>query len=173
MNNKIILVTVFILLFVLSSCDKTYTDIDEYNQYLDDIQGSDLFMPQLNTLGNCVSTEVLYYDSLGESVSLICYYQEEDFEVYLDAINNDYRFLENPIVDEQGEVDIPSVDFEYGNFRFRVVQDEYFEYPEEFGMIGISDDEHAVAYVFFHDESLSFITSMDDFMETEIRFPTS
>jgi hypothetical protein len=86
---------------------------------------------------------------------------------YIETLLNDYQYLEEPIVDDNDWVRIPIVEFEYSMFTVKVVDNDEFYYPMNFGMIGFSDDNHEIAFFMYFDSERDGITDINQFMETE------
>jgi hypothetical protein len=70
---------------------------------------------------------------------------------------------------------IPEVEFQYQSFTIKVVSDDDFEYPEQFGMLGYSDSSYQITFLFFYDLSLDRLSDspgrMTRFIESEFFFP--
>ena len=115
----------------LSSCGVTNTDMNEYDTYIDRIEGAEAFMPSLEELPNYQSIEVFYYVNLGTSINLIVTYSEAEYSLVKETVYSEYVFLENPLPISDHFL-IPEVEFEYDGFIISVVDNENFIYPEKF-----------------------------------------
>ncbi|MCK7487130.1 MAG: hypothetical protein MZU97_17670 [Bacillus subtilis] len=90
----------------------------------------------------------------------------------METIFGSYMFLQTPLMENDYYL-IPETKFEYESFTIKVVDDDNFDYPEQFGMIGYSDTTHQISYYVFYDESLNRLGdgySMRDFVKREFWF---
>lgn len=174
MTKKAIMISVvFFLSISLFGCGQVYTDTNDYQEYISLVPKANTFMPEIDNLPEYQSISVYYYERLGQSINLIVTYSEESYESALDSILNSYTYLEEPLTKMDFYL-IPEVEFQYQSFTIKVVSDDEFEYPEQFGMIGYSDSKFQLSFLFFYDESLDRLGdgyTMEEFLEKEFFFP--
>jgi hypothetical protein len=159
---------------VLSGCGKVYTNTDDYQDYIDLVPGSSGFMPELMDLPEYQSIEVYYYESLGQSINLLVTFSSENYESSKEIVLGSFEFLNAPLTEHDFFL-IPEVEFEYKSFIIKVVNNDDFDYPEQFGMMGYSDEKFQISFLFFCYESLHELSNspgrMTRFIENEFRFP--
>lgn len=171
MLKKLISVLLSIVLVFLSSgCGKVYTNISEYSDYVDQVPGADAFMPVIDELPAFQSTEIYYFEDLGQSLNLIVAYDEDNYETAKNAILAGFDFLSEPVLHD-GHYHVSDVEFEFSDFLIKVVEDSDFDYPKEFGMVGYSDLKKQVAFLFFYDDDLGRVGKMEEFVKNEFKFP--
>ena len=91
-----------------------------------------------------------------------------NFEAARRDITARYTYLEESPVDVFGTVTIPTMEFAVGTYQFRVVTTEDpYDYPKFFGMIGVSEQEQTVLYLWYSDQDLDFIEDMAQFVTKE------
>lgn len=174
MTRKLLLLSlIFFLLISIYGCRKVYSDIGDYQYYIEKIPKSNIFMPDLTILPEYQSISVYYYERLGQSINLIITYSSESYLSARDELLSSYIYLEEPLTKMDFFL-IPEVEFQYQSFTIKVVSDDEFEYPEQFGMIGFSDTCYQITFLFFFDESLDRLGdgyTMEEFLEQEFFFP--
>ncbi|MFR5172590.1 MAG: hypothetical protein ACLTD6_15570, partial [Clostridium paraputrificum] len=60
---------------------------------------------------------------------------------------------------------IPENEFKVNSYTFRVASgnESYTaDYPKSFGMVGTSDDKKSIAYLYFYDSDLDYISKKDN-----------
>jgi hypothetical protein len=175
MTRKTILISViFFLAISLFGCGQVYTDTNDYQEYINQVPKANTFMPDFDTLPEYQSISVYYYERLGQSINLIITYSAESYESARDTIFGSYVYLEEPLTKMDFYL-IPEVEFQYQSFTIKVVSDDDFEYPEQFGMLGYSDSSYQITFLFFYDLSLDRLSDspgrMTRFIESEFFFP--
>ena len=173
MSNRIYIIIIFVFLIViLTSCEKKYDNVNEYENYINSITGAEDFMPQLNELPTYVKLKVFFVKNSSKSLNLIVYYSIETYQDAKDIMLNTYDFLEEPISGNDYYI-LPDVIVEYNDYLITVVNDDNFDYPERFGMIGYSDTNHSISFMFFYDESLNRLESYSllDLVKNDFVFP--
>jgi hypothetical protein len=163
---------VTILIIVLSSCKRVYSDIDKYENYINSIPGAQDFMPSLDQLLTYERHAVFYVETSSKSLNLIVYYSPDEYQDAKDIFLNSYEFLEEPLM-EYNYYTIPEVEIFYNGYVIKVVKDENFNYPEQFGMFGYSDINHSISFMFFYDRSLNRLESysLSDLIKYDFVFP--
>lgn len=174
LRKVFVVITISIYLLLLSACSQVYTNSDEYVDYVSLVSGSDIFMPKLSDLPQYQSVDIYYFERLGTSINLIITFSAETYESAKEAIFESHLFLDEPLM-EHGYYTIPEVEFEYQAFIIKVVSDDNFDYPEQFGMLGYSDTKFQIAFLFFYDMHLHELSGssgrMGRFVRDEFRFP--
>ena len=76
-------------------------------------------------------------------------------------VEQTYKFLTEPVEADmlEGHYTIPVTEFEYKGFQMRVADGG--EYPKKFGIVGYNDETKEIAYLWFHDPDLDFISEPD------------
>ncbi len=178
-NGKIkILILLFCCCICLSSCSKRYSSSNEedYEKYISEVADAELYMPQLEELGNYKSFLVgrrtnndIFIDTT-ETISLIVHYLEEDFEFVVNQLDNKYDFISSALenyLDYEAEVN---------NYYFRVDYNSLCEmvsypsgeivlYPKCSLMIGVNRMENKIAYLYYWDIELQEMNDLDKFIE--------
>ena len=107
-----------------------------------------------------------------ESMMLVVTYDKETYLVEKVQLDDTYAFLDHAViwVGEDAYL-IPEYEFSINSFNFQVVGDAETDYPRAFGMIGTSDEKTSVAYLYFYDQDLDYISEegenepMKDFVQ--------
>lgn len=171
-HRRYILMIILLLIIVLSSCEKVYSDIDKYDDYVESIPGADEYMPKLTDLPIYTVFEVFYVENSGKSINLNIKYDTQDYEEAKTTILERYDFLDEPLMGNGYSI-IPEVEILFENYVIKVVYDESFIYPEAFGLLGYSDVDFTISFMFFYDESMNSLGnsySMEDLIEDSFRF---
>lgn len=177
MIKKYLLICVLASLIVLFGCTtkvEKLTSIDDYDKYLQLVKKSDIFMPNLELIGTHEKIDVYYYERKGptlysKSINLIITYSNTQYELYkLDSMDKN-EFLEEPFI-EYGHIVIPEAKFDYKEFEINVVKNDSFWYPSQFGMIGYSDVNKQICYIFYYDVELDVIADMVKFLDSAFAF---
>lgn len=177
-NYRIFLFVITVSLFtILLSCSSDnlviYSDIDDYQTCLSEVEGADDFMPQLNALDDYESIELYCVEEVGVTVSvnLIVTYKARDYAERKADIDENYTFLGHPLY-EGGRTLIKADRFEYNDFTIRVIEADSFRYPARFGMIGHAESSNQIAYMFFSDDSIISMeyTTMQEFVDSQFAF---
>lgn len=92
--------------------------------------------------------------------TLICQYDDSDFEKKVEEINSEYEFYLNPV--ERDEAD---PNFTIDGFNFRLVNTE--DYPHEMQFIGINNETKEIAYLSFEDRDLDRVWDFTDLLNTD------
>ena len=148
---------------VLKSEDR-YFDKSTWSYYK-----SDEFLPKIEDLPKYedifhqyVETQVLFF--MTESRCLVVKYDEETYQKEKSKLGDKYVFLDRKIGTD-GNYTMPQPRFSIGSYDFRVVKTYNgikSEFPKYFGMIGTSDDEKRIAYLYYYDQDLDYISEEDD-----------
>ena len=172
-HRRYILMIILLLIIILSSCEKVYNDIYKYDDYVKSIPGAEEFMPNLTDLPIFTGYEVFYVENSGKSINLNIKYDTQDYEEAKTTILDTYDFLDEPLMGNGYSI-IPEVEILYENYVIKVVYDVNFQYPEAFGLLGYSDLDSTISFMFFYDESMNSLGnsySMKDLIQDSFRFP--
>ncbi len=146
-------------LFLLSSCYKLSTDINNYTEYLNKLEKADTFMPKIDSLSNYRKIDVFFmynYDDMlvgpYGSINLKLSYSDEHYEEEKTKVLNNYQFLTSPIKESSTSkyYVIPEVSFDYREYHIQVVDDSNYDYDHYFGMIGYSDSLKEICYLYYY-----------------------
>lgn len=105
-----------------------------------------------------------------DSVALIIKYDSKTYESEKDKLKEKYIFLaqKSDFNSNESKEIIPEYEFSINDYSFKVVagnEKDNTEFPKSFGMIGTSDEKKSIAYLYFYDDDLDYITgSMADFI---------
>jgi hypothetical protein len=146
----------------------------KYEEFISKVSFSEnhTFFPTVEQIPETATINIKYIERtafMARSKNLVLFIEltEDDYLTYKETLLNDYQYLEEPIVDDNDWVRIPIVEFEYSMFTVKVVDNDEFYYPMNFGMIGFSDDNHEIAFFMYFDSERDGITDINQFMETE------
>lgn len=178
-NGKIkISILLFCCCFFLSSCSKKYSSSfeEDYKKYIREVANAELYMPQLDELGNYKSflagrrtNNDMFIDTT-ETISLIVHYCEEDFDFVVSQLEYKYEFISSSLenyLDYEAEVN---------NYYFRVDSNSLCEmvsypsgeivfYPKCSLIIGINRIENKIAYLYYWDIEIQEMDDLDKFIE--------
>ena len=137
MKKVFIWIVFALLIFSLCSCAKKDTDIDNYEEVVQEYKAS-AFMPELDEVGVYENIEYLSrYDHSFfpiDTIQLIVEYDEENFLKEKERLDTAYTYLDKPQLDEANDdfYTIPVERFSTAGFDFRVAVFEDSDFPEEF-----------------------------------------
>ena len=155
------LISVLINIVFPKSNVSTSNDISIYN----DLVSKVTFLPQTEELNNFKELEFKYThdDSLFPSKSyiLIAEYSENDYVSEKDFVQNEFYFDEKY-----------SSEIYVGNYVFRVLDIEQYnlQYPKYLALIGYSDNEQKISYIYFECQDLDLIDSWEKFIINQCNF---
>ena len=95
-------------------------------------------------------TAIVKYESLEQC--------EADYNAYIES----HQFLEEPVIDSDGDYLIAAPEFHYEGIFFKVVtegEEDYF--PKQIYMIGIDRDNSTLYYLYLDDHDLDYIAESD------------
>lgn len=91
-------------------------------------------------------------------------YIEENYTAQTEYISNNYRFLDEPVLDNYDSSYIISQNkFYIGDWQFRVCADG--DYPKEFRTIGFNEKSKSIVYIDFDDPDLDYLCETFEPME--------
>jgi hypothetical protein len=161
-------------------CSSSNTNIKKYlNSGTNIDTNSKDFMPAIDDLPQYKDISYKYNNVSSilfesDAITLVVDYDEETFEKEKEKLSKEYKFLEQKVVSsfDENKYYIPEHEFSINSYKFKVVN-EYNNYkakcPKSFGMLGISDEKKSIAYLYFYDYDLDYIsknskTPMADFI---------
>jgi len=181
-----VVLALFILVFVLSFGTNLSSDMDKYEERRMGYRYASNVLPDLNNLPEYEEIEheyrlknVLFFQS--ETLLLVVTYDEQTYFEEKEKLAA-LPYLDSPIEEEErGYYLIPEHEFSINTFDFKVLASEEtneesrFEYPKYFGMIGVSDEKKSIAYLYFCDVDLDYISeepqgAMREFVETYFKY---
>jgi hypothetical protein len=142
--------------------------------YIDDMFRASEFMPNIDDYSSSDNLEVYYFDGWSQSFTFSIAYNSEEYEIAKENILAKYTFLDEPLKSESGFYYIPDNEFEFDSYHIKVVYDESFRYPEQFGMIAFSDQYKRISYLYFYNRSNNELGDgyeMEEFVENNFIFP--
>lgn len=178
--NKKLLVSLLLASTLLTSCTlttlNTSFDIDRYDEYLDKCYQARKFMPSLDSFTDykdisvsLTSSNHKFGDKDTTPFGLIVFvsYEEEIFDEKKEEVNKKYSFVEEPII-WNNDILMPAIDIIYCEYRIKVVYDgNDRRYPNSFGMIGINDDIQTIAYLYYEESSIDYLSKVGDSIEKQ------
>ncbi|KAF5051269.1 hypothetical protein DSECCO2_420910 [anaerobic digester metagenome] len=180
-----ILISIFILIFIGYNNWNT-TNIKKYLNSGNKIDTyAKNFMPSIEDLPKYQDisykynhTSIILFES--EAITLVVNYNQETYEKEKEKLAEKYRFLDHKVIShyDKSKYYIPEYEFSISNYDFKVVDGkENYEakYPKSFGMIGISDEEKSIAYLYYLDFDLDYIqqdkdSPMADFIKENFKY---
>lgn len=178
---KRIYAIVLLLTFLLTGCsnEEIYqsTDISKYDEYIEVVTGNNAssFFPSLDTLDVMDAIDLSYVEKNGalvrfKTLKLTILVSETNYYEVRDYYLENYSYFEGTLLDSDNDEIIPNNEFQYNDYTFFVVNDEEFDYPKSFGMIGYSDESKEIFFLFYSDSDIDYITDIDHFLETSFLF---
>ncbi|MGN1444546.1 MAG: hypothetical protein ACI4XE_11935 [Acutalibacteraceae bacterium] len=155
---------------------ETSTDINDYIAYTSKESDEDpVVMPKLETLGNMTDTDFLYRYKTNVIYDLTVYrltvsYDEEDYEKEKALLDSRYAYYDSPISETEAKDHALAVDFEYRGYSFRTVRDDSAAalfYPRQMFFVGTNDKKKTIAYIYYEDSELDYLTSFPSFFREE------
>ncbi|MGP4042088.1 hypothetical protein ACTWP4_19600 [Gracilibacillus sp. D59] len=177
MRKKYMFIVMIIVVLCITGCERTNNDIKDYlnsgNSIDTEAKG---IMPALNDLSEYEDIEYKYTHKTilmfqSESIALVVHYDDNTYKSEKDELEKEYRFLNHDMTSSFNEKEqiIPEHEFELNSYTFKVVgenEKNNTRYPKSFGMIGTSDEKQSIAYLYFLDTELDYISdSMKDFVK--------
>ncbi len=150
---------------VLCSCNKVSYDMSDYES---EVKSNDL-LPSLSQLGSYTSVGSMHYHDSGfiysaDAYTLTVGYEKDDYESAKKGFLSGCKFQSSEIKDENGT---KPYEFEYDGYTFKLFDFDYYSmsYPKEIYMMGYSDDNYELCFVYFKDGGLDSISGgFDDFL---------
>ncbi len=161
-----VIVFILIIATTLCSCDTTNNNIENYEDDIELYQ-ADLFMPDLDDIGDYKDIEYFIRKDEGifpeYSMQLLVKYDEESFLKEKERLESAYTYLSEPqkLDGENNYYTIPIEEFSGAGFNFKIAVFENTVYPKNFGMVGISDENFEIAYLWIYASDLDYICETD------------
>ncbi len=167
MKKLFAIIIICVITLSFTSCVKTYTNIDNYAKDVEEYCAG-AFMPKLNGIGEYKNIEYLMRADIsifpGNYLKLVAQYDKENFSKEKERLKTAYTYLDEPQKPDWGNdvYTIPLVEFSYAGFDFKVAKFEDTIYPKNFGMVGISDENFEIAYLWFYSPDQDYICEVND-----------
>jgi len=181
--KKLYIIIIIFFILILSGCSFNesikLSDINDYDEYLTNVKTSREFMPDSSNLERYESISVIYYldrpDTIHtHTINLIITYSKEDYNHAKSIYLSDYSYLEAPLYDPDDKkwTLISDAEVEFNNYLIKVVDDENFNYPKYFGMIGFNEEEHKISFMYSHNLSKNYLYkyTLIEFIEDSYKF---
>ena len=158
------------IIFVPLACTQYSDDIGRYSQDVEEYRAG-AFMPALESIGEY--TDADYYIRMEknvfpvDSMRLIVTYAEAEFLEEKQRLETAYTYLDEPQMFGD-DYTMPVTEFSTAGFDFRIAVFEDTSYPKNFGMVGISDEKHQIAYLWTCSQDLDYICEGDEDRNAEI-----
>ena len=160
--------TLFLGLFGIPKITNYYTIESEadFNQCADDLGIDFNYFPKYNEFDKQnvrfigkVEAGFFFYQSITAIVKYdnleLC---EADYKAYI----NEHQFLEEPVIDRDGDYLIAAPEFHYEGIFFKVVTEGEKDYfPKRIYMIGIDRENSTLYYLYLDDHDLDYIAGAD------------
>ena len=179
-------------LLFLSGCDNTRSGVKNYDTFIEKVTYAETFMPALEDVGAYEHADAYYryifrlmFES--RSVNLTLTYSAENYEQQKQAALAGYQFDE--IVESEQHLHKPSCAKDcavlydtvsnyctYRTYTIYVVSpsdlnpDYRVLIPKYFGMIGFSDTNHKICYLYYYDYDLDILGDMTEFLDGNFTF---
>lgn len=166
MKKSMALAIAITLLLTLCSCTKTDNNIENYSDDIKAYEASS-FMPSLDNIGKYNNIEYFSRKDKGffpeYSMQLVVKYDEEEFLKEKENLNSAYTYLEEP---QKADFDdtvytIPIEEFSAFGFDFKIAKFEDTVYPKNFGMVGVSDENFEIVYLWLYATDLDYICEIN------------
>jgi hypothetical protein len=140
-------------------------------------------MPDIKNLPTYEKIYYKYYHKIvlplifhSDTMLLVVTYNETIYDLEKSKIDN-YIYLNQRIFKKYENIDeitylLPEPEFKINSFHFRVLeanQDNNFDYPHYIGIIATSDEKKSIAYLYFEDQDLDYI-SIDKTEDEMVKF---
>ena len=175
--SAIVFGSLFLLFF--GSYEWIETDIAKYSDNLHGIGSAERMMPTLESLGHYTELEYTYkihcysifVGFVSDGYVLNVTYDESQYEQRKADALSSYTFLQEPIIEQDGDSPMPVTELKYKGYTLKVVPDDtqYTYYPcKSFMMVGFNDEEHKIVYLYHYDFDLDYIAAVDEDPEEEM-----
>ncbi len=146
------------------------SEIEAYNESLEGKTELELYFSpviEIDKYGDF--SDISYYKYHLQSIfsdkahTVIAKYSKENFEETVKHIENDYTFVDEPVI--EGDM-LPVFTFE--GFDFRMITHEHIStsYPRSVYLIGINRNTSEIAYVSFENMDLDSISNFENFISS-------
>ena len=168
MRKKYLIVMVITFILCITGCSNSSSNVENYlnSGTRIDSKAKDI-MPELEDLPEYENIKYKYtHESMlifeSHSVALIVGYDDNTFESEKEKLDEQYTFLDKKIKSnfDESKYYIPEYEFSVESYNFRVIDENgtsNTKFPKFFGMIGISEENKSIAYLYFYDEDLDYI----------------
>ena len=150
-------------------------DIDNYHANIKEYE-ADLFMPNLDEIDDYLEIDYLCEKSTAFfpscSMQLIIKYDAQTFLKEKARLETAYTYINEPQTGYgDDEYTIPVESFSAFGFDFKIAKFDNTVYPKNFGMVGISETNHEIAYLWLYFPDLDIIcTAKEDRNEEILHF---
>jgi len=166
MKKMSVIILILIITITLCSCVKTDNNIENYTDDIEKYQ-ADLFMPDLEDIGEYKDVE--YFIRKDEnifpeySMQLVVKYDEESFSKEKERLESAYTYIDEPQKPDWNDdvYTIPIEEFSAAGFNFKIAIFDDTDYPQNFGMVGVSDEKFEIAYLWIYAPDLDYICEIN------------
>ena len=172
----IFIVPFFLLLIIFSELipPTIDTDISNYENYRQELAYAEDFLPDLIALDNASSIEFAYQItddvfSVPRTVAVITYYTEEAYAAEVAFFEASYDFLDEPIVDTDGDYLLDDA-FSYRGFDFRSVatSPNKSDACSYFGLFAANDEQNCIVWLYYDDIDRDYIATPDEDLDANM-----
>lgn len=167
-------ILLLVLISLLTSCTPDISissNIEEYEDYKDEVYNSSLVLPTLNTLGDYRDISINYYSEDGgiytiDSIVLLLTYSSADFYIKKEEVLSTLTLLDESIIEENGIIYVMEPQFTYMEFDIYVIDHEEFTYISNYGMIGFNEETYQIAFLYIDNPEIgsNAYDTMDEYM---------
>lgn len=163
MKKVVAIVLILCMALSLASCSDYHTDLEDYSEDVAELMAQE-FMPKLDELDDYTGIAYLFkeYNSIFAtySMQLIVKYDNEAFQREKTRLETAYKYVDHPQKFDLDEkyYTLPDAEFETNGYNFKVAQFADTDFPKNFGMVGISESKKQIAYLWFYDWDLDYIS---------------
>lgn len=171
MRKKFFIIILSTFILCITGCSKSSSNIDDYlnTGTMFDTNAKEI-MPNLDNLPKYESIKYKYTNKSAfifenYSVALVVNYDDKTYKSEKDKLVEKYIFLDHKVEYDfdEGLYIIPEYKFSINSYTFKVVagiENSYTntEFPKSFGMIGTSEENKSIAYLYFYNIDLDYIS---------------
>ena len=130
-------------------------------------------MPKLSEIGKPEKIQYYDYEAVGfiffdrYSDTLICQYNDSDYENQNKYIEDNYVFQSEPMT-AYGHKCPPEVEINGYYFRSLSIEEYDMFYPKGMSFIATNDETNEIVYMSYYDDDLDYLDSLEGFINTDL-----
>lgn len=154
---------VLMIFLVISSCTFSTNKLHLYEYHRELFDAEDFLPSSFENYNNVEynhKKKILFFFVTDTMAVKVKY--DDSYIAKKHEIEQNYKFLTEPVESDmlEGHYTVPVTDFEYNGFYMRVADGG--EYPKKFGIVGYNDETKEIAYLWFNDPDMDFISEPDE-----------
>ena len=174
--GTIILTPFFLLLILISELTPPMvdTDVSNYTTYRQELNYAVEFMPSLDELGEYEELRFGYQETpefifCPTTMSLTIKYGAGAYEAMKQQVLAGYDFIDAPVIDTDGYILLDDFFTHKGYDFYAVAVCETGYYAcKYFGLVGINDNAHCIAWLYYDDVDRDYIARPDEDLDQEM-----